>query len=100
MAQRGRIGPERRYQEAFLLGNAHNYPIAEHDAWSLEPGQCYRESGEQMLALKPPTTRGTVLDLLSIGFARFLVIEEDPLVAPFGPPELSPQFVCLPARTI
>jgi hypothetical protein len=52
-----------------------------------------------MLALKPPTTRGTVLDLLSIGFARFLVIEEDPLVAPFGPPELSPQFVCLPART-
>jgi hypothetical protein len=53
-----------------------------------------------MLALQPPTTRGTVLDLLSIGFARFLVIEEDPLVAPFGPPELSPQFVCLPARTI
>ena len=30
-----------------------------------------------MLALKPPTTRGTGLDLLSIGFARFLVIEED-----------------------
>ena len=53
-----------------------------------------------MLALKPPATRGTVLDLLSIGFARFLVIEEDPLVAPFGPPELSPQFVCLSARTI
>jgi hypothetical protein len=53
-----------------------------------------------MLALKPPTTRRAVLDLLSIGFARFLVIEEDPLVVPFGPPELSPQFVCLPARTI
>jgi hypothetical protein len=30
MAQRGRIGQERRYQEAFLLGNAHKYPIAEH----------------------------------------------------------------------
>ena len=53
-----------------------------------------------MLALKPPTTSGTVLDLLSVGFARFLVIEEDPLVAPLGPPELCPQFVCLPARTI
>ena len=53
-----------------------------------------------MLALKPPTTRGTVLDLLCIGFARFLVIEEDPLVAPFSPPELCPQFVCLPARAI
>jgi hypothetical protein len=58
------------------------------------------ESGEQILALKQPATRGTVLDLLSIGFARFLVIEVDPLVAPFGPPELCPQFVCLPARTI
>jgi hypothetical protein len=53
-----------------------------------------------MLALKPSTTRGTVLDLLGIGFARFFVIEEDPLVAPFGPPELSPQFVCLSTRTI
>jgi hypothetical protein len=59
-----------------------------------------RESGEQMLALKPPTTRGAVLDLFSIGFARLFVIEEDPLVAPFSPPELCPQFVCLPARTI
>ena len=53
-----------------------------------------------MLALQPPTTRGTVLDLLSIGFARYFIIEEDPLVAPFSPPELSPKFVCLPARTI
>jgi hypothetical protein len=53
-----------------------------------------------MLGLKPPTTRGTVLDLLSISFAPLFMIGEDPLVAPFGPPELSPQFVCLPARTI
>ena len=59
-----------------------------------------RESGKQMLALKPPTTRGTVLDLLRIGFARLFVIEEDPLVAPFSPPELCPKFVCLPAWTI
>jgi hypothetical protein len=58
------------------------------------------ESGKQILALKPPATRRAVLDLLGISFARFLVIEEDPLVAPFGPPELSPQFVCLSARTI
>lgn len=58
------------------------------------------ESGKQILALEPPATRRTVLDLLSISFARFLVIEEDPLVAPFGPPELSPQFVCLSARAI
>jgi hypothetical protein len=64
------------------------------------PRQSYRASGKQMLALKPPTARWTVLDLLSIGFARFFVIEEDPLVAPFGPPELPPQFVCLPARAI
>jgi hypothetical protein len=59
-----------------------------------------RESGKQMLALKPPTTRGTVLDLLSIGFAGLFVIEVNPLVAPFGPPELCPQFVRLPAGTI
>ena len=57
-------------------------------------------SGKQMLALKVPATRGAVLDLLGIGLARLFVIEEDPLVAPFGPPELSPQFVRLPARTI
>ena len=66
----------------------------------LRMGQIYRESGKQMLALKAPATRGTVLDLLGIGFAPLFVIEEDPLIAPFGPPELSPQFVCLPARTI
>ena len=52
-----------------------------------------------MLALKPPATRRAVLDLLSIGLAPLFIIEEDPLVAPFGPPELSPKFVCLPART-
>jgi hypothetical protein len=53
-----------------------------------------------MLALKEPATLWAVLNLLSIGFAPLFVIEEDPLVAPFGPPELTPQFVCLPARTI
>jgi len=58
------------------------------------------ESEEQILALKQPATRWTVLDLFSIGLARFFIIEEDPLVAPFSPPELSPKFVCLPARTI
>ena len=58
------------------------------------------ESGKQILALKAPTARRAVLDLLSIGFAPLFVIEEDPLVAPFGPPELSPQFVRLPAGTI
>ena len=58
------------------------------------------ESGKQILALKAPTTRRAVLDLLGIGFAPLLIIEENPLVAPFCPPELSPQFVCLPARTI
>ena len=57
-------------------------------------------SGKQMLALKEPATRRAVLYLLSIGLALLFVIEEDPLVAPFGPPELTPQFVCLPARTI
>jgi len=57
-------------------------------------------SGKQMLALKAPATRRAVLDLLSIGLAPLFIIEEDPLVAPFGPPELTPQFVCLPARTI
>jgi hypothetical protein len=53
-----------------------------------------------MLALKSPATRRAVLDLLSIGFAPLFIIEENPLVAPFGPPELTPQFACLPARTI
>ena len=53
-----------------------------------------------MLALKVPATRRAVLDLLGIGFAPLFIIEEDPSVAPFGPPELSPQFVCLPARAI
>ncbi len=53
-----------------------------------------------MLALQPPTARRAVLDLLGIGFAPLSMIEEDPLVATFGPPELCPQFVCLPARTI
>jgi hypothetical protein len=51
------------------------------------------ESGKQILALKVPATRWAVLDLLGIGFALVFIIEEDPLVAPFGPPELSPQFV-------
>jgi hypothetical protein len=59
-----------------------------------------RESGKQMLALKVPAACRGVLDLLSKGFAPPLIIEEDPLVATFSPPELSPQFVCLPARTI
>jgi hypothetical protein len=58
------------------------------------------ESGKQILALKVPTARRAVLDLLGKGFAPLFVIEEDPLVATFGPPELSPQLVCLPARTI
>jgi len=58
------------------------------------------ESGKQMLALKVPATLWAVLDLLSIGLAPLFIIEEDPLVATFGPPELCPQFVCLPARTI
>src|SRR5215204_4034285 len=58
------------------------------------------ESGHQILALQPPTARRAALDLLGIGFARVFIIEENPLVAPFGPPELCPQFVCLPARTI
>ena len=58
------------------------------------------ESGKQMLALKVPAARRAVLDLLSIGFAPLFIIEEDPLVAPLGPPELCPQLVCLPARTI
>ena len=58
------------------------------------------ESGKQTLALKAPATPRAVLNLLSIGFAPLLIIEEDPLVAPFGPPELTPQFVSLPARTI
>ena len=58
------------------------------------------ESGKQILALKVPAARRAVLNLLTIGFAPLFIIEEDPLVAPFGPPELSPQFVCLPARTI
>jgi hypothetical protein len=58
------------------------------------------ESGKQLLALKESATRRAVLDLLSVGFAPLFIIEEDPLVAPFGPPELTPQFVCLPARTI
>ena len=57
-------------------------------------------SGKQILALKPPTARRAVVDLLSIDFTRLFIIEENPLVAPFSPPELSQQFVCLPARTI
>src|SRR5215208_2100198 len=58
------------------------------------------ESGHQILALQPPSARRAELDLLGIGFAPLFIIEKDPLVAPFGPPELCPQFVCLPARTI
>ena len=57
-------------------------------------------SGKQILALKAPATRRAVLDLLIIGLAPLFIIEEDPLVPSFGPPELCPQFVCLPARTI
>ena len=58
------------------------------------------ESGKQILALKEPATRRAVLDLLGISFAPLFIIEEDPLVATLGPPELTPKFMCLPARTI
>ena len=51
-----------------------------------------------MLALKPPATRGTALDLLSIGFARFLVIEEDSIGSALRSTRTLPT-VRVPART-
>ena len=54
----------------------------------------------EILALQMPAARGAVLDLLSISLARLYIIEENPSVVPFGPPQLSPQFVCLSARAI
>jgi hypothetical protein len=54
----------------------------------------------EILALKPPTTRGTALDLFGVSLARVHVIEEHPLMLAFRPPELPPESVCVPARTI
>jgi hypothetical protein len=54
----------------------------------------------EILALQLPAARGAVLDLFGISLARFYIIEENPSVMPFGPPELSPQFVCFSARAI
>lgn len=54
----------------------------------------------EILALQRPAACGAVLDLLGISLARLGVIEENPLVMPFGVPELSPQFVRLSARAI
>jgi hypothetical protein len=54
----------------------------------------------EILALQRPAAGRAVLYLLGISLARLYIIEEDPSVMPFGPPELSPQFVCLSARAI
>jgi hypothetical protein len=58
----------------------------------------YRQS--EILALEPPTARGTILHLLGVSLASLEVIEEHPSVPVFHPPELSPEFVPLRARTI
>jgi hypothetical protein len=52
------------------------------------------------LALKAPTARWAVLYLFSVSLAGLEVIEEHPSVLAFHPPELTPEFVPLWARTI
>jgi hypothetical protein len=54
----------------------------------------------ETLAFQRPTARGTVGDLFGVGLTAFAVIEEYPLISPFNPPELPPEFVPLLARAI
>ena len=54
----------------------------------------------KILALELPTTRRTALHLFGVCLAGFEVIEEYPLVLAFCPPELPPESVSVPARTI
>ena len=61
-------------------------------------GWIYRRS--KIIALKPPSARGAMLHLFSASLTSLEVIEEDPLVLAFHPPELPPKFVPLRARTI
>jgi hypothetical protein len=53
----------------------------------------------KILAVESPTARRTVINLFCESLARFEIIEEDPLMLPFHPPELSPKLVRLVART-
>src|SRR5918993_3598099 len=50
-------------------------------------------------ALKPLPAPGAVCDLLGVGFARLQVVEKHPIVSASYPPELSPDFMLLLART-
>ena len=59
---------------------------------------CYRHT--KILALERPSTRRTALHLFGVSLARVHVIEVHPLVLALRPPELSPEFVPLGARTI
>ena len=54
----------------------------------------------EVLALKVLAACPTTCDPLCIGFARFPIIEEDPIVLFSGPPEFSPDLGLLLARTI
>jgi hypothetical protein len=51
----------------------------------------------EILALEFPPALRTVRELLTVGVARFEVIEEHPQIAASDPPELPPQIMTLPA---
>jgi hypothetical protein len=53
----------------------------------------------EVFALELPTTPRAVRNLLSVGFARFQIIEIHPLVCASDLPELSPDFVLSPTWT-
>jgi hypothetical protein len=59
-------------------------------------------SGKQILALKPPTARRAVVDLLSIDFTRLFIIEENsvatssPFVVRRGYKALIVTFITMP----
>ncbi len=54
----------------------------------------------EVLALELLAARGAVCDPLRVGFARFPIVEKDPIVPSSDPPELSPDLGLLLARTI
>ena len=54
----------------------------------------------EVLALELLAACSAVGDPLGVGFARFPIVEKDPIVLFSGPPELSPDLGLLLARTL
>jgi hypothetical protein len=54
----------------------------------------------QVLALQHAPASGAVLNLLTVSFARLIVIKEQPSIASSDPPELPPKLLRAPARAV